>query len=105
MFIKTSLKSCFSENNRNRLYTISSLRNAVDRQSSEPGEEPAPYTVTGRDAVILLALRIGGEQIGKLKEDEKKSPRNDPRVEKMTYAYFGFVGSTWARVPVPNGAD
>lgn len=43
----------------------------MGRQSSENGEEPLPYTVTGRDTVILPALRIVGEKIGKLKEDEK----------------------------------
>lgn len=64
-----------------------------------------PYTITGRNAVLLPALRIQGEKTGKIKENEKKNPRNDSRRCLSAYAYFGFVGSTWARVPVPNGAD
>lgn len=65
----------------------------MDRQRSEAGEEPAWYTVTGRDALILPALRIRGEKISKHKGDGKKNHRNYSKVEKMTYAYFGFVGS------------
>lgn len=77
----------------------------MDRQRSEPGEEPAPNTIVGKGAIILPTLSIGGEKIGKLKEDKKKRPRNYSSIEKMTYAYFGFLCSTWARVPVLNGAD
>lgn len=65
----------------------------MDRQRRESGEEPAWYTVTGRDAVIRPALRIGGEKISKLKGNGKKNHRNYSKVEKMTYAYFAFVGS------------
>lgn len=58
------------------------------------GEDSAWYTMTGRDAVILSALKIGREKINKLKGDGKKNQRNYSKVEKMTYAYFGFVGSS-----------
>lgn len=83
-----------SENYRKTHTTISPLRNAEDRWRSEAGEESAWYRMTEREAVILPALRIGGEKISKHKEDGKKSHRNYSKVEKSIHEYFGFVGSS-----------
>lgn len=94
MLIEKSLRSCFAENYRKTHTTISPLRSAEDRQRSEASEEPAWYRMTGRDAVILPALRIGGEKISKHNGYGKKIHRNYSKVEKKTYAYFGFVGSS-----------